>query len=121
MLRVAWAPAADSDLESLLAWTLEVFGERAMVRYQHLIDTAVRDLAGSPQREGSVSYSELSLEWRTYHLFHIRKRAAKGRKYVRAPRHFIVYRIGSDGTTLDVGRILHDSVDVARHMPRIED
>jgi toxin ParE1/3/4 len=37
---------------------------------------------------------------------------------VRNPRHFLIYRRRHDHTTvIDILRILHDSRDLARHLP----
>lgn len=35
-------------------------------------------------------------------------------------RHFVVFRV-AEGQILEVLRLLHDSMDLARHLPRAED
>ncbi len=52
---------------------------------------------------------------RTYHLTFSRK-GVEG-KVVKAPRHLILYRLNS--ASLEVGRILHDSRDLDRHLPEL--
>ena len=110
------APAALEDIESILAWTDEQFGQKASRRYEALLTRAIMDIAAEPDRAGSSSRPEIAAAARTYHLVYSRTRVAGGIGRVRQPRHFILYRLRSDGT-VEIGRVLHDSMDLARHLP----
>ena len=107
---------ARDDIVSLLAWTEETFGVDARFRYEKLIAAALRDLAEDPQRPGSVVRQELGDGVRSYHLRHGRKRAREHGVAVRKPRHLLLYCLGHSGLVV-VGRVLHDSMELDRHLP----
>lgn len=46
-------PAAQRDIESILAWSQEQFGVEARLRYEALLVQAILDVAEDPQRSGS--------------------------------------------------------------------
>jgi toxin ParE1/3/4 len=117
MPRCLIAPAAVEDIESILAWTHERFGERARLRYEALLIRAITDIANHPDRAGSSHRPEIAASARTYHLAHSRKRVTGGAGRVKQPRHFILYRTRADGT-VEIGRVLHDSFDLRRHLPQ---
>ena len=52
----------------------------------------------------------------TYHLLYSRDRVPKATGRVGKPRHFLLFRIATDGC-LEIGRVLHDSMDLKRHVP----
>ena len=85
----------------------------AAARYRALLIQALRDLESDPLRLGSRERPELKEGSRTYHLAFSRSHVESQR--VKTPRHFILYRISSAG--LEVARIVHDSRDLARHLP----
>ena len=68
------SPQAEQDIEAILAWTHEEFGEKARVRYEALLIRAILDVAESPERAGSHDRPEISVSARTYHLRHSRDR-----------------------------------------------
>jgi toxin ParE1/3/4 len=109
------APAAQRDIESVLAWTHEHFGEQMRLRYEALLAQAILDVAARPDRGGSLSRPEITGAARTYHLVHSRTRVS-GVGRVKHPRHFLLYRIRADGQ-VEIGRVLHDSMDLERHRP----
>jgi toxin ParE1/3/4 len=116
MARYEIAPAAARDIEAVLRWTYHEFGERAMERYKALITQAIREVANDPDLPGSTRRSEITAGARTYHLVHSRNHVSAGEGRVRRPRHFLLYRTRPD-TTVEIGRVLHDSVDLPRHLP----
>ena len=65
---------------------------------------------------GSTARPEIANAVRTYHLLHSRNRVTSRTERVNRPRHFLLYRIRPDGT-VEIGRVLHDSMDVVRHVP----
>lgn len=114
MLRYRLSAAAQGDLVSILAWSHEQFGEAARLRYESLIVAALRDVASQPDRPGSLARPELGAGVRSWHLRLSRHHAQPGTEVVRRPRHFLVYR--SDPGLVVVGRVLHDAMELARHL-----
>ncbi|MGC1272160.1 MAG: type II toxin-antitoxin system RelE/ParE family toxin [Planctomycetaceae bacterium] len=110
------SPLAEQDLESILAWTHEHFGERGRLRYEALLLRAILDVADDPQRSGCRPRPELAAGAMTYHLLSSRNNVPKSAGRVRKPRHFLLFRHTADGC-LEVGRVLHESMDVERHLP----
>src|SRR5437762_2953873 len=105
MPRCVIAPAAVEDIESLLAWTHEHFGEKARLRYEALLLRGMLDIANQPDLPGSSRRPEIAASARTYHLAHSRKRVTGAVGRVKQPRHFILYRTRADGA-VEVGRVL---------------
>ena len=107
------SPGARQDIRDILLWSLDKFGFDAAGRYRTLLIQALRDLEADPTRPGSKARPELAEDARTYHLSF--SRSSLQGKSVKAPRHFILYRIRPAG--LEAARILHDSRDLERHLP----
>lgn len=114
MLRYRLSEAAQEDVINVLVWTHEQFGGAARQRYERLIVASLRDVATQPDRPGSIERPELGAGVRSWHLRLSRARAATGADVVRRPRHFLVYRMEPD--LLVVGRLLHDSMELALHL-----
>lgn len=107
---------ARADIVEALSWTHEHFGEQARLRYERLLVTALRDLAAEPERAGSVGRPELGEHVRSYHLRHSRDRAGRESGIVRRPRHLLLYRVARPDL-IGVGRVLHDAMEIERHLP----
>ena len=114
MPRYRLSDAAQLDVINILAWTHEQFGEAARLRYESLIVAALRDVATQPDRPGSIARPELGAGVRSWHLRLSRDHVATGAEVVRRPRHFLVYR--PEPALLVVGRVLHDAMELARHL-----
>jgi toxin ParE1/3/4 len=110
------SPQAEKEIEAILEWTHEKFGEEARVRYEALLERAIRDVAEAPELAGSRARPEIAGAARTYHLRHSRDRVKKSVGRVKQPRHFLLYRICTDGK-VEFGRVLHDGMDLERHLP----
>ena len=110
------SPAAHRDIHSILAWTHERFGLQGRLRYEALLVRAILDVADDPCRTGSQARPEILAAARTYHLWHSRDRVEPASDRVRRPRHFLLYRTCEDGR-VEIGRVLHDRMDLARHLP----
>ncbi|RUL84611.1 type II toxin-antitoxin system RelE/ParE family toxin [Tautonia sociabilis] len=110
------SPQAEQDIEAILAWTHEEFGEKARLRYEALLIRAILDVAEAPECVGSHDRPEIVAGARTYHLRHSRDHVKRSVGRVRRPRHFLLYRTIAEGG-VEVGRILHDSMDLSRHLP----
>lgn len=115
MNRHSLAPLAHSDIESILIWTYGHMGDAAGFRYEVLLRQAIQDVAEQPDRKGSVVREEFAIGVRTYHLWHSRKRVRGKNMAVRRPRHFLVYRSNERGG-IEIGRVLHDSMDLQLHV-----
>ena len=114
MLRYRLSDAGQGDVINILAWTHEQFGEAARLRYETLIVAALRDVATQPDRPGSIARPELGAGVRSWHLRLSRDHLATDVEVVRRPRHFLVYRL--EPALLVVGRVLHDAMELARHL-----
>jgi toxin ParE1/3/4 len=88
-------------------------GPRAADRYLRLLKRSFRDISANPLRLGSRTLPGILAEnVRIYPLAASRRKSVPP---VREPRHLIVYRTTEDA--IEVGRILHDAMDLARHLP----
>lgn len=114
-MRFVLAPMAEHDIVEILTWTHEHFGEQARHRYETLIIQAIEDLAENPERAGTSERAEIVDGAKTYHMLHSRDRVPRSMGRVRNPRHLILYRVIDDA--LEIARVLHDSLDLARHLP----
>jgi toxin ParE1/3/4 len=112
MLRYRLSAFAQADVIEILAWTQAQFGEAARLRYEALLVAALRDIATQPDRPGSIERPELGAGVRSWQLRLSRGRTDEGA--VRRPRHFLIYR--SEPDLLVVGRVLHDAMELARHL-----
>jgi toxin ParE1/3/4 len=116
MARFILAPAAQRDIEEILAESQKHFGESARLRYEALLVQAIRDVVEDPDRAGSQSRPELAPRVRTYHLYFSRNRVSARAGRVRRPRHFLLYRTTPEGA-VEIGRVLHDRMDLLRRLP----
>ena len=85
------------------------------MRYEELIGQAIADLADNPKRNGTKPRPDLLPGLWLYHLDSSRHHVAEDAK-VKSPRHFVIFRNLQPGI-LEIVRILHDSRDLARHLP----
>lgn len=104
--------AAQSDIVSILVWSHDQFGEEARKRYEALITTAIRDAASRSDEAGQTVRSELGDGVFSWHLARSRTRSPGG--LVHRPRHFLICR--RDDDILVVGRVLHDAMELRRHL-----
>lgn len=109
--------AASQDIEDILAYTEIQFGPLAVERYLALLLAALTDVACQPARPGSILRPEIGADVRSYHLRHSRARLRRrSGGVVGTPRHFLIYR-SLDPETVGIGRILHDAMEISRHVP----
>jgi toxin ParE1/3/4 len=104
---------AEADIEAILEWTHEYFGENARIRYEALLLRAILDIASDRNLPGSLSCPEIAADARIYHIKHSRDRVTRLIGRVRRPRHFLLYRLNSDGV-IEISRVLHDCMDLDR-------
>lgn len=112
MARYRLTDAAQADIVSILAWSRQRFGLEASKRYEALIATAIRDAAQRKDDVGCRSRPELGDGVFSWHLAQSAARSPGGA--VHRPRHFLIFR--RDGELLVVGRVLHDAMELRRHL-----
>ena len=103
---------AENDIRNILQWTHEQFGDAQARIYGETLTSAIQALTEGPYVTSSRQRDEIGEGLFTLH-------AARGR---RKGRHLILYRIADKGTsrTIEVLRLLHDSMDLVRHVPAKE-
>jgi toxin ParE1/3/4 len=109
---VRLSAAAEADYRKILRWTVENFGSAQARNYADTLSSALQALGAGPSIVGVKERPEIGNDIRTFHV------ARDGRK----GRHFVMFRVGSiDGRdVIDVLRLLHDSMDLERHLPATE-
>jgi toxin ParE1/3/4 len=108
--RVRLGAAAELDFANILKWTTENFGARQSRVYRNTIVQAIGELADGPDVVGSRARDEIMPGLRTLHV------ARHGRR----GSHFLMYRVGL-GSAIEIVRILHDRMDLQRHIPFVPD
>jgi len=109
------AAPAFHDISDIWIWTVERFGHAAALRYEMLIDQAIADLAANPARPAAKERPDLMPGIWVYHLASSRTHVPED-QVVKSPRHFVMFRHLQPGV-IEILRILHDSRDLARHLP----
>jgi len=104
--RVRLSAVAELDFANILKWTTENFGARQARIYRDTLIRAIGELAGGPNPAGSKARDEIMPGIRTLHLT----------RHGRRGRHLLLYRV-VDGRFIEIGRILHDHMDLQRHWP----
>jgi len=101
---VRLSDTAEADYDDILRWTTRQFGTRQAAAYGALLAAALTRLERGPSIAGTRSRGEIGEGLLTLHL-------------ARRGRHLILFRVGSETErTIDVLRILHDAMDLARHV-----
>lgn len=109
-MSLAWqvrlASEAEQDLLDIILWTAENFGNKQAEHYAETIALAIEALHDGPDILGSKVRDEIGMGIRTLHV------ARQGRK----GRHFVAFSV-SEGHIINILRLLHDSMDLAIHLP----
>ncbi len=113
--KVRIAAPAFNDIANIWVWTVERFGHAAALRYEALIDQAIADLADDPKRPAAKERKDLLPGLWCYHLAFSRAHVP-GDQVVKSPRHFVMFR-HLEPRVIEIVRILHDSRDLAMHLP----
>jgi toxin ParE1/3/4 len=104
--RVRLGAVAEVDFANILKWTTENFGARQAAIYRDTLVQAISEIAKGPDVPGSRARNEIMPGLRTLHV------ARHGRR----GRHFLLYR-AVEVRIIEIGRILHDQMDLKRHLP----
>ncbi len=113
MRKLSITDPARSDLSDIRRYSLNRYGRTIADDYGELLKQAMRDIREDPFRPGSKERPEIGENIRSYHTALSRDRAASG---IKSPRHFILYFLPNEDVVA-VSRVLHDSRDLARHIP----
>ena len=108
--RVRLGAAAEVDFANVLKWTTENFGAQQSRVYRDTLVQAIGELADGPNVVGSRARDEIMAGLRTLHV------ARRGRR----GSHFLMYR-AAPNSTIEIVRILHDRMDLWRHVPSAPD
>ena len=103
---VRLAEKAEQDLLDALVWTTDQFGALQADDYLETLTLALEALTDGPNIVGSKVRDDIGRGIRTLHV------ARLGRE----GRYLVVFRM-ADGQAIDVIRMLHDSMDLAKHLP----
>ena len=111
--RVRLAATAEADVHKILRWTDENFGEAQARAYAETLSEAIEALTEGPWVAGAKARADIAKGLMALHV------ARGGRK----GRHFVLYRVGSLAMppAIDVLRLLHDAMDLRRHIGPEED
>lgn len=111
--RVRLTAAAEGDFRGILLWTVARFGEAQARVYAETLSRALEALADGPMVVGSRARDEIAKRLFTLHV------AREGRK----GRHFVLFRVMRDQgeNTIEVLRLLHDAMDLPRHVPPVDE
>jgi toxin ParE1/3/4 len=107
--RVRLGAVAELDFANILKWTTENFGARQARIYRDTLVRAIGELATGPDVAGLKARDEIKPGLRTLHI------ARHGRR----GRHLLLYRVVA-GRIIEIGRILHDQMELQRHLPTDE-
>lgn len=107
---VRLADRAELDLLDIATWTAENFGSRQAEYYVETVTLAIEALHDGPETLGAKARDDIGPGIRALHV------ARQGRK----GRHFVVFK-EAEGQIIDVLRLLHDSMDLARHVSAAND
>lgn len=108
--RVRLGAAAEVDFANILKWTAGNFGARQSRVYRDTLVQAIGELAKGSDVAGSKARDEIMAGLRTLHV------ARRGRR----GSHILMYR-AAPNSTIEIVRILHDSMDLQRHVPSAPD
>ena len=106
--RIRLTATAESDLRNILRWTARQFGHAQAHVYSETLTRAIQALTDGPHVDGSQQRDSIARGLMTLHV------ARNGRK----GRHFVLYQVSktTEAPTIEVLRLLHDSMDLARHV-----
>jgi toxin ParE1/3/4 len=106
--KVRLSAAAERDFREIIRWTEGRFGRDQTRIYSAMLGGALRALRAGPRALGSRVRSEIGDRLRTLQAVHGECRAC----------HLILFRISEQPPVVEVLRLLHDAMDLARHLPR---
>lgn len=104
--QVSLTEAAGRDFINILRWTAEHFGKGQARTYERTLRAALKALTQGPETPGCRGREEVGPGLYSLHV------ARNGRK----GRHFVMFSANATTGRVAVLRLLHDSMDLARHI-----
>jgi toxin ParE1/3/4 len=98
---------ADADLDHILRWTAEHFGEEQAERYRRQLFETLRHVVEAPFGPRTRTRDDVRPGLRTAHV----------RTTGRRGRHIVLFRVAEVDGGVIVTRVLHDAMDPSRHLP----
>lgn len=100
--------AAAADFQDIVRWTAEQFGESQARAYSKTLSAAIEALADGPTIIGAKPRDDIA---KAVHALHVAPNAHRG-------RHFVMFRVAGDQDRplIEVLRLLHDAMDLPRHL-----
>jgi toxin ParE1/3/4 len=95
-MQIALSRLAEQDIQDILQYTLEQWGEEQLETYAAALNQALHTLEHNP------------------HLGRSREDLYRGCRSLRVEQHIIFYTVRED--TLSVARVLHSKMDARRHV-----
>jgi toxin ParE1/3/4 len=103
--------AAERDFQRIIEWTADEFGDAQARVYAQTLVVALEAPEPRPSIIGAKRRDEILKGLFSLHV------ARQGRK----GRHFILFRVARTGNVIEVLRLLHDSMDLRRHVAGPDD
>lgn len=103
---VRLSAAAASDFEHIIDWTIEHFGESQALAYSETLSLAIEALTDGSSVAGAKQRDEIL---KGLYSLHVARQGRKG-------SHFVIFRVAANGDAIEVLRLLHDSMDLPRHL-----
>lgn len=106
--RVRLTTTAEQDLQDILRWTAVQFGHAQARTYSETLTRAIQALTDGPHVAGSQQRESIA---RGLMALHVARGGRKGRQ-------FVLHRVSeaTEAPTIEVLRLLHDSMDLVRHV-----
>lgn len=104
--RVRLSRAAEADFSAIVAWTATHFGDLQAQKYAEVLTQTIAPMYEGPDVVGTKTRDDITHGLKSLHV------ARMGRK----GSHFVVFRAAT-ANTIDVLRVMHESMDLARHLP----
>src|SRR5258707_971722 len=104
--RIRLGAVAELDFANILKWTSENFGTRQALTYRDTLLRSIAELGRRPDIAGSKAREDIMPGLR---MLHVARHGGRG-------RHMLLYRV-VDEYVIEIGRILHEQMDLPRHLP----
>jgi toxin ParE1/3/4 len=112
------AAPAEAQIDQILSWSQDRFGDQATERYAALLVTAMQDGADDPEQV-TVTWKRLGrVDVGVYHVSHSRDHVPDPPGPLGEPRHYLVFRVGLDGI-VDILEFIHERMLFTRALRQI--
>jgi toxin ParE1/3/4 len=105
---VSLTAAAQADLREIVGWTVQHFGSVQADAYAEILTAAIEALDAGPNILGAKRRDDIM---KGLHTLHVAREGKRG-------RHFVLFRVDAGHTQrrIEILRLLHDAMDLARHL-----